>query len=186
MRVTVVDAAQPIDTVEEVCDHHLLVQRLGRPNSNQRFPRPQRLKALRPPILSPPSLLFLDIIEQRNNVPQATAHPILSARDPAQSNPITTKQGPYFCTSTLPNVRLSNRTSNSSAFAEKASSMASTSSTPWSRLAGGDRLSEEAVPTHRVCVYDDAIRSHTAYKMWTIFGEDESRWLWSQESRGYL
>lgn len=41
----------------------------------------------------------------------------------------------YFCTSTLPNVNDSIKTSSSSAFAEKASSMARTSSTPCVLLA---------------------------------------------------
>jgi hypothetical protein len=113
------------------------------------LPHIQCLKACRSPIRFTPRSLLLDIMEESNNISQATAitfslqflKNLVAVRDargaPSDKRGMNKRdslnsQRTYFCTSTLPNVSDSIRMSNSSGFAEKASSMASTSSMPWS------------------------------------------------------
>jgi hypothetical protein len=149
-----------VQLTKKVRNHHMLSKRLFGPNSNyhpsalpshsspvphtDRFPCIQRLKPLSPPMLFPPRTFFLNVMEERDDIPQ-TAIPVsfgcspkialfqivrLGEYEGLRNDRCNGKKKTYFCTSTFPNVKLSIRISNSSFFAESARSIARMSSTP--------------------------------------------------------
>ena len=68
MRVTGVDAPQTINTVEEICHHHVLRQGLSGTDSYNRLSRIQGLEALRSALVLPPCSFFADKVEQGDNI----------------------------------------------------------------------------------------------------------------------